>query len=496
MKTTKFLSLLLICLSIHFTTFADDWLNYTTSNSGLSSDLILTAMQDSSDNMWFSVLGVGMLKFDGTNWTTYNSINSTCDVIILSCITDKSKNCWFASFGEGVAVFDGANWGKYKSSNGLLSDAISDMMQSSDSAIWFCNRPYPVVNTNGGISKLSPDSTFTNYTVADGLVNAYPLCIIEDVDKNIWIGTYGGVSKFDGVSVWTNYTTADGLISDTISSICQDKDGNIWFGSNNKGVSKFDGSTWTSYNFTVATINDIKCDSNGNLWFAVLDEGVYKLDKSGNLLNYTTENSSLIGNKVHEIIQDKDSHDLWFTAYTAGVSKFTLFSVTPDTINISALATDTTISISTFKDWELMLPSSSSSWISLSTTAGTGEAKTTLSILENTDITARTGKIYLMDSETGTIKQTIVVNQSFAVATNEVVNTHLTITPNPVKDAFQVSGLEGTATLSLTDTNGKVVLSKEITGNESISVSSLPQGLYIVKLATANGTVQQKLIKQ
>ncbi|MBN2787070.1 MAG: T9SS type A sorting domain-containing protein, partial [Paludibacteraceae bacterium] len=70
------------------------------------------------------------------------------------------------------------------------------------------------------------------------------------------------------------------------------------------------------------------------------------------------------------------------------------------------------------------------------------------------------------------------------------------ITPNPVKDAFQVSGLEGAALLSLTDTNGKVVFSKEITGNESISVSSLPQGLYIVKLTTANGVVQQKLIKQ
>ncbi len=38
-----------------------------------------------------------------------------------------------------------------------------------------------------------------------------------------------GVSKFDG-TIWTTYTTADGLANDTITAIAIDAQGNKWFG--------------------------------------------------------------------------------------------------------------------------------------------------------------------------------------------------------------------------------------------------------------------------
>lgn len=494
MKTTKFLSLLLICLSIHFTTFADDWLNYTAENSELVNNSVSNIAQDTSGNMWFSSYASGTSKFDKTStWTTYST--SSHLPIVYSMAIDKKNDVWFGGIVTMVKYEGDSIW-KDCSDKGIFSSSIiTSIMQSADNDMWFAK--YSQTESEGGVTRMTIgiDTTWTTYTTANsGLVSGTVMSITQDKSGNMWFGTYAGVSKFDGTN-WTNYTTTDGLVNDTVYSIFEDKDGVMWFGTETKGVSKFDGLNWTTYNpFNGNMVKSIIQDTNGNMWFATAG-GLFMFDGNSTWINYTTSNSGLLNNYVANIIQDKDNSDLWI-ATGGGVSKFTLFSATPDTINISALATDTTISISTFKDWELMLPSSSSSWLSLSTTAGTGEAKTTLSILENTDITARTGKIYLMDSETGTIKQTIVVNQSFAVATNEVVNTHLTITPNPVKDVFQVSGLNGTATLSLTDINGKVVLSKEIIANESISVSSLPQGVYIVKLVTANGTVQQKLIKQ
>jgi hypothetical protein len=70
------------------------------------------------------------------------------------------------------------------------------------------------------------------------------------------------------------------------------------------------------------------------------------------------------------------------------------------------------------------------------------------------------------------------------------------IYPNPVTDGFQITGLSGIYTLTISDLNGRTLLTKVLTGNEYISISSLPQGLYIVKLITAEGTVERKILKK
>jgi len=67
--------------------------------------------------------------------------------------------------------------------------------------------------------------------------------------------------------------------------------------------------------------------------------------------------------------------------------------------------------------------------------------------------------------------------------------------PNPVTDGFHVNGLTEPSLLTLTDLNGTVLLTKQITGNEYISISAFPQGLYIVKLITSESVIEKKIIK-
>lgn len=85
---------------------------------------------------------------------------------------------------------------------------------------------------------------------------------------------------------------------------------------------------------------------------------------------------------------------------------------------------------------------------------------------------------------------------SIVNAENTVTKRAISISPNPVKDAFQVTGIEATATLALLDINGKLLQTKLVTANEAVSVSTLPKGVYVVKLTSSNGTTEQKLIKQ
>jgi hypothetical protein len=70
------------------------------------------------------------------------------------------------------------------------------------------------------------------------------------------------------------------------------------------------------------------------------------------------------------------------------------------------------------------------------------------------------------------------------------------IYPNPVTDGFQITGLSGTYTLTLTDLNGRTLFAKILIGNEYISVSSLPKGLYVAKITSSGGTIEKKLLKQ
>ena len=70
----------------------------------------------------------------------------------------------------------------------------------------------------------------------------------------------------------------------------------------------------------------------------------------------------------------------------------------------------------------------------------------------------------------------------------------LILYPNPVKDGFQINGLEGTGVLTLLNLNGKIVLSKQISGNEYISVLTVPEGIYIMTLITSEAIIKKKII--
>ncbi len=61
-----------------------------------------------------------------------------------------------------------------------------------------------------------------------GLVNNEVICMAEDAQGGLWVGTRGGVSHLD-MGIWSSYTTADGLINDTVFSIAFDPDGSVWF---------------------------------------------------------------------------------------------------------------------------------------------------------------------------------------------------------------------------------------------------------------------------
>jgi len=87
---------------------------------------------------------------------------------------------------------------------------------------------------------------FTNYTEADGLISNSVSSVVVDADDNLWFGTNKGISRFDGTT-WTNYNMDNsGLVDNVITAIFIDRDGVLWAGTD-FGVSTMEGNTWRTY---------------------------------------------------------------------------------------------------------------------------------------------------------------------------------------------------------------------------------------------------------
>jgi hypothetical protein len=93
--------------------------------------------------------------------------------------------------------------------------------------------------------------------------------------------------------------------------------------------------------------------------------------------------------------------------------------------------------------------------------------------------------------------QDFMLVEWFPVINTEIINANkMAVYPNPVTDGFHISGINEKSTLNIFDINGKLLLTKEIDDSEYVTVSSLPQGIYLVRISSDAGVFEKKLVKK
>jgi ligand-binding sensor domain-containing protein len=313
MKRTPTIILVFLCL-VYSQIHAQVFTNYSSSYDSKGFRAIAA---DTEGNIWFGSFSDGVLKFDGTNWTSYTTEDGLASNVILAITVDNLGNIWFGTSG-GVSKYNGTTWTTYTTEDGLVSNSVRAVAIDKEGNIWF--------GTSRGVSKYN-GTTWTTYNTEDGLVSNSVRAVAIDKEGNMWFGTGGigpgGVSKFDGTT-WTTYTIEDGLASNDINAISVDNMGNVWFGTEIRnsgspggaGVSKFDGTNWTSYFIEDAighgypSVNAISIDQEGRIWIGT-DAGAKKLD-GVNWTSYTSEDG-LAYRKVLAIAIDSKG-DKWFAS--------------------------------------------------------------------------------------------------------------------------------------------------------------------------------------
>ncbi len=154
---------------------------------------------------------------------------------------DNDGNVWFGTITAGAFRYDGKSflWFNEKELTTLPDGrvpGVRSMIQDNDGYFWLSNFYSKY--------KINPDSPkgydkLKAVEHLDGIIKdklPYFNSGITDKKGNLWMTTYGGgVWKYDG-KVLSNYDIHNGKETVLLICIYEDKDGVIWVGSDNDGV--------------------------------------------------------------------------------------------------------------------------------------------------------------------------------------------------------------------------------------------------------------------
>ena len=256
----------------------------------------------------------------------------------------RDGSAWFATT-DGVFRSDGVGWTQYGWDDGLGTEWIQTVAVTPDGTVW-------AGTLRAGVSRFEGDQ-WTTYRMADGLVDDSVRAVAMAPDGAYWFGTCAlwgpasaepprcyGVSRFDPTlpesEAWSTYSEEDGLAFDRVNDIDVAPDGALWFATiplsweeediGKGGVSRFDGTTWTTYTTTHGLasnwVNAVAAAPDGTLWFGT-DSGLSRFDptspEAGAWTTYTVADG-LAGNKITALAVAPDGA-LW-VGTTSGLSRF------------------------------------------------------------------------------------------------------------------------------------------------------------------------------
>ncbi len=211
--------------------------------ASISSDFINSTICDSEGDLWavswfagVNRLKKGSQKFE--HFDCYNSYTSSFENNAWLVFEDSRKQLWVAAVNGGALYVFNRNANRFEVFDKSLIN-INSITEDKAGNIW--------VGLGTSLLKIDRvNKKHRSWYIGQSLV-----CILEDRNKNFWLGTNdGGVLLFDRIKgTYRRFTTSDGLPSNTILRILEDDKNNLWLSTYN-GLCKFNTIDQTYRNFS------------------------------------------------------------------------------------------------------------------------------------------------------------------------------------------------------------------------------------------------------
>ncbi len=295
-----------------------------TANSGLNSNFVNSIAKDNQNNIWYThtkpyliddpVCGGISVQHPNGTWTYYNYETNTIPSNIISSIAFDSEGYAWIGFFFNPSSTGGlvrlnpqtGEWIHYTKHNSVLpANNVMSIYLASDNSIWvtLCGDVDPVPYIGGGLVRIH-DGVWTAYNTEiayDPLEDRpdwYIKNIVEDTLGNMWFCLSGsvdtGLFKFDGVT-FTKYEYDDELIPQTKEDdlerismywdVAIDSQDRIYINSIIHYVTKFDNGIWELVSdpndlLWGNMIQNIFMDSEDRIWVAKYDGGIVHVENS------------------------------------------------------------------------------------------------------------------------------------------------------------------------------------------------------------------------
>jgi ligand-binding sensor domain-containing protein len=320
--------------------------NFTrlTAKDGIAGDIVKALMQTKEGAVWIGTSS-GITEVNSGKLETKNlSIPSNS---ISALAQDSKSNIWVGSTDKGVFRIGSDNQVKiYSVSNGLANEHVRVIFEDANGTIF-------LGTYGGGVSKYLPQleaegykgPIFQTISFKQGLSNDRVLSIIQDREKNIWIGTYLNLNQYFDEQ-FEIYGNNEGLDNSLIWTVIQDKKGNFWVGtegglvefipdayltdaagkSSKPGVSmqqsRYEFKKLTGKEGEILNTSALYEDVKGNIWYTDFGHGLSRYNPSTKKIdNYSVEKGGLPVNEIYSIAGDKDGN-IWIGTNKGGLLKF------------------------------------------------------------------------------------------------------------------------------------------------------------------------------
>ncbi len=212
-----------------------------------------------------------------------------------------------------------------------------------------------------GVARLLGDSNYLRnletFSQPDGLSGDFVWCLLEDRERNIWVGTQSGLNRFRDEKVAT-LTRREGLASDSVDALAAGPEGTVWastsvginridaehrdlflkgdtamgllmdpenilWAGTNRGVVRMENGKWSSLSLAkgiqLQDVTVIAQDHEKGVWLFDLHKGLFRW-LNGHVTDFSTE--PLLKGKLILAARGDSKGRVWFGLNRGGVVVF------------------------------------------------------------------------------------------------------------------------------------------------------------------------------
>ena len=296
---------------------------------------ITTLFYDRSDTLWVGTRTNGLSKYSlhRRKFEEFEASRRTQDKLNraqIRVIYMDSRNRFWLGTEDGLNEFDLSGRrvmkpyqvGRSLNRRNVSNNRVNAITEDSTGRLW--------VGGEQGLFLLNPgDQRLTPYQKRRNdprsLVANHITHLSTDSRGRVWAGTIrGGLHFFDQKRKATRryiINSAGESNPDDITAVVESDDGFMWVGQKDGGLHRLHITSGETETIRHApnrvgglSHNDVSCllmARDGTLWIGTIGGGLNRLDPRSNRVSFfTSENSSLPGNIIHGLIEDK-SGNIW-----------------------------------------------------------------------------------------------------------------------------------------------------------------------------------------